>query len=133
MKAHHILAVAACLLVIVGIVAGFIVTSSPSHARDVTLDQKRIDDLKDIASRVRTRYNDTGVLPATLPSIWAHDPVTKQPYTYRRIDASHFMLCATFAAPTEHEDNAGTSFWSHGAGQRCYALDQSSEPVVPVR
>jgi hypothetical protein len=131
MKAHHVLAVAACLLVVLGLVAGFTVTGPPSHARDVALDEKRVDDLVDISGRLRTRYRDTGDLPATLPSDWAHDPVTKQPYVYRRIDRSHFTLCATFAAPTENEDKGGgTSFWSHGAGQKCYSLDKSSEPVL---
>lgn len=131
MKLHHVLAVLACVLVIAGIVAGFTVTGTPGHARDVALDEKRTDDLKDIASRLRTRYNDTGAFPATLPDDWARDPVTKQPYQYRRIDRTHFALCATFTAPTENIGPPGTKFWNHGAGQKCFSLDQSLEPVSP--
>ncbi|MBV8332137.1 MAG: hypothetical protein JO192_05315 [Candidatus Eremiobacteraeota bacterium] len=130
MRLHHVLAAAACLLVIAGLVAGFTVTGSPSHARDVAIDQKRVDDLKDIASRLRTRYRDTGTFPAALPSEWAHDPVTKQPYPYRRTGRSQFMLCATFTAPSENEPSvSGTGFWNHGSGQKCYHLDTSSEPA----
>jgi type II secretory pathway pseudopilin PulG len=130
MKLQHVVAAAVCLLVIVGLVAGFTVVGPPSHARDVALDRKRADDLQDLAGRLRTRYRDTGELPASLPADWVRgrDPATNRPYAYRRIDRSHFVLCATFSAPSEN-DGIGTSLWSHGAGQKCYTLDQSSEPL----
>ena len=135
MKLPHVFAAAVALLVIAGLVLGFTTIGPPNHARDLAIDQKRVDDLQDIAGRLRTRYRDTGQLPTTLPSNFARsrDPVTNQPYVYRRIDTSHFMLCATFTAPSEREDNTGTSFWSHGEGPKCYTLDQSSEPILPYR
>lgn len=135
MKLAHVFAVATALLVIAGLVLGFTTIGPPSHAREVALDQKRVDDLQDVAGRLRTRYRDTGQLPITLPSdfVRTHDPITNQAYPYKKIDASHFMLCATFAAPSESEAYPGNWFWSHGAGQKCYTLDQSTEPVLPYR
>lgn len=131
----HAVAAAVALLVIAGMVLGFMTIGPPNHARDVAIDQKRVDDLQDIAGRLRTRYRDTGDLPTTLPSNFArsHDPVTNQPYTYRKVDPSHFMLCATFTTASENDDSIGTTFWKHGAGSKCYTLDQSSEPILPYR
>jgi hypothetical protein len=124
------IAVAACLLVAAGLWIGFAAIGPPSHGREIALDERRIDDLKDISSRLRTRYRDLGSFPATLPSNWATDPVTKLPYEYTRADQLHFALCAVFYAPSDTEDSRGTSFWSHGAGKKCYAFDKSSEPVL---
>jgi type II secretory pathway pseudopilin PulG len=125
MKLAHIFAVTVAVLVIAGLVLGFTAIGPPSHAREVALDQKRVDDLQDIAARLRARYRYEGEFPATLPSDWVrvNDPVTKRPYVYRRVDQAHFILCATFTAPSENDINAGTSFWRHGAGQKCYTLD----------
>lgn len=132
MKLAHIFAAAVALLVIAGLVLGFMTVGPPNHARDIAIDQKRVDDLQDIAGRLRTRYRDTGQLPSTLPSNFARtrDPVTNQPYVYKKVDRSHFTLCATFTAPTEDGDDIGTTFWKHGAGQKCYTFDRSAEPVV---
>lgn len=130
MKVVPILAIVACLLVAVGLWIGFVAIGPPSHAREIALDERRTDDLKDISSRLRTRYHDLGSFPVTLPSIWATDPVTKRPYEYARIDRTHFALCAVFYTPSDSEDNGGTSFWSHGAGKKCYTFDRSSEPVL---
>lgn len=129
MKRSLMFAIAACGLVAVGLWAAFAAIGPPSYARKVALDEDRIDDLKDISARLRTRYGDVGSFPAALPAIWKRDPVTKRPYEYRRIDKSHYVLCAVFDAPSDTGTTGGTSFWTHGTGKKCYTFDRSSEPV----
>jgi hypothetical protein len=131
MKLDRIFIAVASLLVIAGIAIAFRAIGPPSHGREIAIDEKRLDDIRDIASRLRTRYNDTGDLPARLPSNFIRDPVTNQPYEYHRIDRNHFTLCAVFAVPSEPDNSGGTAFWTHGAGRTCFNLDQSPEPVRP--
>jgi len=130
MKLAPILSVAACLIVAAGLWIGFVAIGPPGRAREIALDEKRVDDLKDISSRLRRRYHDMGSFPVTLPSNWATDPVTKRPYEYTRAGRAHFVLCAVFDAPSDNEDNGGTTFWKHGSRKQCYTFDKSSEPVL---
>ncbi len=122
--------VIASVLVALGAVLAFAVIGSPSHARTIALDQQRAEDLHNIETLVKTRYSTgTGGLPAELPPDLTSqrdrkrllfDPGTGRPYVYRRIDGSHFRLCATFDFPsTDVDRDPESDAPPHGAGTVC--------------
>ena len=136
MKLDRLFGVAACVIVALGLVLAFRVIGPPSHARLIALDQQRISDLESIASRVHDRFGQTTRgLPERLPSdLQARDPVTRREYTFQRIDAKSYMLCARFALAAESENverSSSTQKWPHGAGLTCYKFNVSSSVVAP--
>jgi hypothetical protein len=138
-------AVIACLLVAAGLVAAFVTIGSPGHARMLRMDRLRVADLKNIAKALHQGYEQNRDVPKALPrnlpasyydssedAQWVqrrdftHDPQTHEPYSFDRIDAKKYRLCAVFALASESETDAGKpvlTFWSHGAGRTCYVLD----------
>ena len=144
MSRDRLYVVAACLLVVAGVAAGFAAIGSPAHARQLRADQQRVEDLSTISKALHTLYS--GRLPPALPHDLAtqyydqarsgafllpkrdftRDPQTHQPYPYLRIGSNEYRLCATFAIPSEAEEGADRpppGFWAHDAGRKCYSLD----------
>ncbi|MDO8482620.1 MAG: DUF5671 domain-containing protein [bacterium] len=138
---------------IVSIILGFVVIGSPLQARYQKLDQARISHLQNITQSVGNYWNKKYAIPSKLDDLeyfsgkMPVDPVTKQPYSYRIIDARRFSVCASFeTATTEKEKSAaqspyyygsstmGITDWSHGTGQKCFEayLDPSAYPDAPV-
>ena len=134
------------LLVIAGIGAGFGVLGSPSQQRRVSLDAERIQDLNNIASQLQFQAQGSGKtksnLPEQLPEAlkFDRDPVTGEPYEYRRIDEGTYELCATFVTDSRKYAE-GQSWldaqWQHPEGRYCFEIDASSaspivKPLPPV-
>ncbi len=133
MSAERLYVVTACAIVAVGLILAFAYLGSPGHARAVALDRVRIHALETIASRL----DKHGSLPSRLPkNLMESDPTTHQAYNYRRLDARHYQLCATFETASEkHIENVpdvGDGYvnyqyaprnWSHPAGHHCFYLD----------
>lgn len=114
---------------------------TPAHQRRVTLDGLRVEDLQRIASVLHVRYPQ-GKLPDRLPpDAAASDPIAKQTYEYRRVDSTHYVLCAVFA--TNETPDRGQVYppaaqwvdrdWRHGFGRACYELDVTASPPAPPR
>ena len=136
-KLDRLFGVAACVIVALGLVLAFRVIGPPSHARLIALDQQRVSDIESIASRVHDRFGQTtGGLPRRLPSdLQARDPVTRRGYTFQRIDAKSYMLCARFALAAESENVEqwpSPQNWPHDAGLTCYKFNVSAPGVVPT-
>lgn len=141
MNVNRIFALGTIVVVIAGLALAFEFLGTPARQRLLVLDDLRVRDLREIASVLHDRYGAGGV-PTQLPSdLIGHDPETKRSYEFRRVDATHYVLCATFATPGPGEV-AGYEYhelqyvwprreWRHRAGRQCYELDVSSSPPMP--
>jgi hypothetical protein len=132
MSAERLYTVAACTAVAAGLILAFAYLGSPSHARAVALDRRRIVDLETIAYRLDQHRS----LPPRLPDLLETDPTTHQAYYYKRLDTRHYQLCATFETASEKRiesvPDAGRGYttyqyaprnWSHPSGRHCFSLD----------
>jgi hypothetical protein len=124
---NRIFVLGAIVLVVGGLALAFAFLGTPSHQRLVSLDEKRVQDLQEIASLLHGRYQSGG-LPSVLPgTFFANDAAAMREYEYHRIDATHYMLCATFSTNSDNdEENRGQEsvlrhqhIWRHGAGRKC--------------
>lgn len=134
----------ACVLVGAALIAGFTITGSPQQARLQALDERRIEDLQEVARALhrhssRNPRND-GTLPAGLHAVRpdgsdaTRDPQTHLPYRYVRVDANRYRLCATFATAKTHHIYYGEV--QHPAGDVCFPfeLKYENEPMGnPIR
>ncbi|HKU68330.1 MAG TPA: hypothetical protein VJP85_11195 [Candidatus Baltobacteraceae bacterium] len=142
MNAERIFGFAAAAVVAAALVAAFLFIGTPGSARLAALDERRGEDLQNIAVQLNNRYGYEGAsLPARLPQDLAkNDPATAQPYEFHRLDANVYELCAVFASRSPHDDaNEGTeiapfgSRWHHGAGRTCYRVNDRTREVDPIR
>ena len=102
------------------VILGFTGTGGPWHQRVLSVDERRVTDLRTTATRLSEIYAKNKALPGSLPSGTDVDPTTQKPYTYTPLGGSRFELCATF----DEEDITGTDlFWRHPAGPKCYTID----------
>ena len=115
--------VAAC------VVAGMLLLGSPGEERRRRLDERRLDDLQALRSRVAEHYRARGTLPASLADLAGKtalpvgmtDPASAAPYGYEVIDATSFRLCATFDLPTPDEPaRMRAEPWAHRGERQCY-------------
>lgn len=132
---------------------------SPGRNRELTIDQRRVEDLSNITECLRQGWQHTKDLPASLhdQSLTVNcpwfsevknlaDPVTRQPYEYSRASASAFSVCAVFALPSADDQSpyitrpiypaSMTETWQHPAGRFCFSRDFGKEtlpkpPAVP--
>ena len=135
--------------VAIAIIAGFWLLGSPGQQRLLSLDSERINDLTQIAGELSYTVNNPDgstapPLPQQLPdSVTTRadltDPVTREPYEYRRLSDSSYELCATFATDSKEQDSTQpTSLppfvnarWSHSAGRHCFEIAKSATEPKP--
>jgi hypothetical protein len=113
------------------IAVGMVFVRSPGDARLRKIDQRRVNDLSQIAASIDAYWNTNRRLPATLeesarggqdsvPS----DPVTHEPYPYRVVDDRHYEVCASFDLPADQPPNMNQlPFLSHADGRRCFTIE----------
>jgi hypothetical protein len=120
--------------VVITIAFGFFFSGSPQTQRLLSADDRRLTDLYNIANRLRLRPYSTA-LPAGLSELSGNsgvrlsDPLTNQPYEYRRGQGTQYTLCATFSLASPEEQRQET-FWTHPAGRHCFSLDSSEQPPI---
>ena len=119
---------AATVAAIVAVIVGFTGVGTPAYERSIQVDQRRISDMRSVASYIQDAYTKTKQLPATLPRAAAevHDPVSHQPYRYVPKTAPAYQLCATF--DTVDNGQPGYENWKHQTGETCFALDATKAP-----
>lgn len=136
MNSNRVFVLGAIVVVIGGLALAFAFLGTPSHQRLVSLDQKRLEGLQEIASSLHDRYQSGG-LPRVLPrSAFANDADTVRDYEYRRVDATHYMLCATFSTNDGNRQEEVVwprHVWRHGSGHQCYKLDVTDSVPMPLR
>lgn len=142
MSLNRLFVIGAIVVVIVGLGLGFKFLGTPAHQRVVLMDERRTADLQRITNVLHGRY-PSGGLPKRLPaSILDRDPVTSRGYEFRRVNATHYVLCAVFDTDqgpengqeySEHATVFPPATWRHGAGRTCYELDVTENPPVVLR
>lgn len=133
-------AIAATLAVVLGIISGFWILGTPQRQRLIAADRERISDLINISNQLYQRANNAQSLdqPFELPASLDQasrigqaaqtDPITNQPYTYRRLSNTTYELCATFATDTstyslQPTPNGANQRWQHPVGEHCFEFD----------
>jgi hypothetical protein len=141
LRLHRGFGAAALVLALGTVVWGFSVAGSPSRARLLKLDERRVEDLRAIQSEIENlclganrwaQPEDRRLeqpLPSTLEEVEAkatlqrpdiRDPQTGEPYGYEALDERRYRLCATFEAERDEDDAPA---WNHPAGHHCFELD----------
>jgi hypothetical protein len=108
---NRVLLIGFCLMVAVAIGAGLWVVGGPGYARMVEQDRQRLSDLGELAERIACKGQPERELPESLEDVapcpgyqdaQQHDPVTKEPYGYTRLDPNSFEVCAELAIDPEN-------------------------------
>lgn len=128
-QAFVVLAIAAVLLAVIG---GLFLLGSPLEERERRLDDRRVGELRGIASAVDLYWTRRGRLPDSLAELSQQqgipvarsDPGTGRSYGYRILGKSAYEICAEFTHGTaEQGRTARGDFWAHGAGEQCFRLE----------
>ena len=123
--AYAIGATAACAIVFS---TALFVAGTPGMQRQLEADNRRVNDLRQIAGAVFMYRAQRGSIPPSLsdPLIRQRlgsnagvDPESSAPYEYRPGGETKYQLCAVFRA----ESAAAPSFWNHSAGRACFDLN----------
>ncbi len=141
MTLNRIFVLTTIVAVLAGLGLAFAFLGTPSHQRLVSLDEERVRGLQAIAVSLHDHYRDGGlpkVLPASAPRI---DTSRIRDFEYRRVDGTHYMLCATFSTNDgDDEDFLAQSevvwpphVWRHDAGHHCYKFDVTESEPMPLR
>jgi hypothetical protein len=126
-------ALVASAVVVLVIVLGFWKTHGPSTQRLVRADEKRLQNVSQLANEIHNFYKlHDKQLPSALDDSQKKrfaDPFSGKPPEYSQRSATGYTLCATFATNTS-QDERGTNFifWTHPAGHKCIDFN-ATEPV----
>jgi hypothetical protein len=135
---RRILAGVAVVAVVASIAGGIVVLGSPIQARRQMLDERRVNDLRQLNQSINLFWTRTKHLPASTEElarergifVMLTDPATRHPYEYEVVDVEKYKLCATFDGSSEHASTVGfQSFWAHGPGRQCFEL--SAKDIKP--
>ena len=158
-KWKMILAGLGIILVIAGIVSGFIIVGSPATQRAQRFDDQRINDLTNIQWQITNYWQNTGKLPLTLEVLnnpvgnylLPQDPDTRAPYEYSMKGTNTFELCANFALVSQNSRRSNIELqtypvkpisvgvngmsdtnWNHAVGRVCFdrTIDPEQYPVI---
>ena len=135
MSVERIALIVVGILLVIAVLAGFRALGPPGYQRRVAIDRERTQDLSVIALGVRAGNEAPAKLPAQMPHTYPYghaggEAVSTAPYAYRRIDAHHFELCATFleAVPGTEQDHT----YPHATGRTCYRYDMQTPGGLPT-
>jgi hypothetical protein len=138
------------VLVVIVIISSFFIIGSPTTAKLMQLDQKRVSDLQEIQMQVVNYYQAKEKLPENLEILKDDisgftaptDPKTKQNYEYIIVDAENlsFQLCANFDKENKMDKNQSLYYygissqnWDHTSGRVCFdrKIDKDLYPINP--
>ncbi len=128
------LATAACVIVLT---LGFWKTRGPSAQRLVRADEKRVQQLSQLADEINQEYKQHDKqLPEKLSDIQKTkyaDPFNGKPPEYRAKPPNAYTLCTTFSTGSPKEETDGNfTFWIHAAGSKCFEFDAAEQvPQAP--
>jgi hypothetical protein len=154
LRGARVVGLAAGILVVATIVAGFLIIGTPWQAREYRYDTERVSHLQGIQSEIINYWRSKEVLPKQLPDLnnslsgfyVLSDPKTNEAYEYRVISPLTFELCATFAAssrPNSLEERSvpvkypagemASDTWYHDAGRTCFTRVIDRDLYPPYR
>ena len=129
MSIQRVAVIGAIAVVLSAVAAGLIFIGSPAEQRLLRLDERRVQDLVQMARVATNRWDQQRILPAEAADLvdgqWLTrlpaDPTSRAPYEYRVTGPQAFELCAVFDRASRPEQTG--DFWYHEAGRRCFALE----------
>lgn len=129
------------VLILIGIsavVIGALLYISTSTVRGVVKEQRTVQDLEDIRSEVSAYYQVEYTVPDDLSDLSNLKKQTKDnlsSYTYKKVGATKYQLCADFMTDTTASSYRSSSqrndyslynnFSNHGKGKHCFKLATS--------
>ncbi len=128
---RSVVAISLAVVVLAVIIVGVTLLDSPAQERLRRLDERRVDDLRNLSYELDFYWTREGTLPPSLeelssePGVFVKllDPETGLPYEYRVLSSNTYELCAVFALDTaEEQDRFYKDIWSHGPGRQCFQL-----------
>jgi hypothetical protein len=129
-----ILATAAFVLVVI---LGFWKTRGPSAQRLIRTDERRIQNMSQLANEINNLYRQHDKqLPVGLSDAQKRhytDPVTGKPLEYTPRPPSDYTLCTSFSAGSPKDEPNGTfGFWTHPSGPKCFEFNATEQvPQAP--
>lgn len=121
-------------VVVVSIGVGLYLIGSPTEARLLKTDERRISDLKQVRAAIIRYHRDHQRFPADLNALEIQSeerlPVRDAEmgsYGFQVIDSLSFQLCAEFSRPSRQQQGR----WAHDAGAQCFL--HSVEEIRAVR
>jgi hypothetical protein len=132
------LAIGGTLLAAVAVVLGIRTMGLPAQQRQMRIEERRVEELRDIQMSVVAFAKEADGLPASLAQMAAkpgvtipRDPETGAPYEYERIDADRFRLCAVFTTDTARTSSENwlsrSPEWAHGTGRQCFTRTRKAD------
>ena len=134
------LAIAAIVVVIATLGYSIYLVGTPGQQRDVRLDDRRVDDLRNISQNIDTYFDLNEEMPQSLRDLSGprfhvrsiEDPDTGLLYEYRVTEGTRYQLCAVFTTDSGDRRDERRSFseriWDHGVGRTCFQLEARAEP-----
>ena len=134
------LVIGAVVVVIATLGYSIYLVGTPGQQRDVRLDDRRIDDLRNISHNIDTYLEINKELPGDLQDLKGprfyvdsvDDPETGAPYEYRVKKGTDYELCAVFSTDSAERRRESRAFsdtaWDHGVGRTCFSLTARAEP-----
>ncbi len=132
----------ATILISTSLLYGYTYIETPSEVRQIRLDERQVNDLRDIYWKISEAYRATQTLPVSIEELYQNQKLPTAPdgrpaYTYNILDEKTFELCATFVAnspqyrqdapdPTLAPPDAKEAIWyqndnwEHGTGETCF-------------
>jgi hypothetical protein len=134
-KRDSLAAVLATAAVILVVVLGFWKLHGPKTQRLVRADEKRLQNLSQLANQINNQYQRSKQLPTALSDHQKRqfaDPLSAQPLQYSPAPPDRYQLCTTFATESPRPERTGDFvFWTHSSGAKCFEFD-ATEPVPPA-
>lgn len=132
------LVVAAAVAAAAAVACAIAVIGTPPAQRQARLDERRVDDLRQLQAAIADHARREGRLPASLEPLadatGRHlnlvDPLGRTPYVYAPGEGGRYRLCAEFATDTRGEAWPGgraDEGWRHPAGRHCFERVLSAE------
>jgi len=116
---------------------GFWKTRGPSAQRLVRADEKRVQNLSQLANEINGQYRQHDKqLPESLSDFQKTkyaDPFTGKPPEYISKLPYDYMLCTEFATDGSTEERNGIfAFWNHPTGPKCFEFHATEQvPEAP--
>lgn len=139
----HGINVAFIIAVITILGAGISINTSPSQARLILEDTRRIEMLTALTGTIDTFYEKQVKLPTSLNALVENktlfakdiqDPATQVAYEYRTLGGTKYELCAIFVTTAKDRgDGLWDAAWQHDAGRTCFAREVSSWALENVK
>lgn len=130
-----IAALVASAAVVLVVALGFWKTRGPSTQRLVRIDEKRIQNVSQLANEINQRYQHDKQLPEKLGDFQKTryaDPITGKTPEYAVKSAADYTLCTEFVTDGSKEGlNGVLVFWNHSKGPKCFEF-HATEPVPPA-